>query len=229
MDFTIAHMWTQMGIVAKLVVIILGFMSVTTLGISIERFIAYTRATSQSKAFARVVQELLNQKLFKEAADAAKTYPNSHIAPVIRAGLLEYVEAKAISGKAAYDVHSAIKNAIERTSARQMAMLRRGLSALATVGSCAPFVGLFGTTFGIINSFQGMAKEGGGGLGAVAAGIAEALVTTAVGIGVAIVAVLLYNYFTSRVETLEVDTHESAGEIIALLAKEQAKDAAKAA
>jgi biopolymer transport protein ExbB/TolQ len=109
-------------------------------------------------------------------------------------------------------------------------MLRRGLSALATVGSTAPFVGLFGTTFGIINSFQGMAKEGGGGLGAVAAGIAEALVTTAVGIGVAIAAVLLYNYFTSRVDTLQVDTEESAGEVMGLLAKEAATDqAAKAA
>jgi biopolymer transport protein ExbB len=102
-----------------------------------------------------------------------------------------------------------------------MSLLRRGLAALATVGSTAPFVGLFGTTFGIINSFQGMAKEGGGGLGSVAAGIAEALVTTAVGIGVAIAAVLLFNFFTSRIETMEVDAHESAGELLGLLAKEQ--------
>jgi len=228
MDFTLAHMWSQMGIVAKMVVIILGIMSVVTLGISIERFIAYTKAATQSKAFAQAVQDQLAKGLFKEAAEQASCFAGSHIAPVVKAGLTEFLAAQALS-KGNYDVHGAVKGAIERASARQLSMLRRGLSALATVGSTAPFVGLFGTTFGIINSFQGMAKEGGGGLGAVAAGIAEALVTTAVGIGVAIVAVLLYNYFTSRVETLEVDTHESAGEIIALLAKEQAKDAAKAA
>ncbi len=222
MDFTLAQMWAQMGIVAKMVVIILGIMSVTTLAVTVERFIAFTRASGQSKAFALATQELLKKGQFKEASEAAANYKASHIAPVVRSGLVEFLAAKELSGKN-YDVHGAVQGAIERAAARQMAGLRRGLSALATVGSTAPFVGLFGTTFGIINSFQGMAKEGGGGLGAVAAGIAEALVTTAVGIGVAIAAVLLYNYFTSRIDGLEVDTHETAGEVVALLAKEQAK------
>ncbi len=222
MDFTLAQMWHQMGIVAKLVVVALGLMSVATLAIAVERFIAYARAASQSRAFALATQGLLAKGQFKEAADAAGSFQASHIAPVIRSGLNEFLSVRGLSGKN-FDAHGAVTNAIERTSQRQLAMLRRGLAVLATVGSTAPFVGLFGTTFGIINSFQGMAKEGGGGLGAVAAGIAEALVTTAVGIGVAIAAVLLYNYFTSRMETLEVDTHESAGEVVALLAKEQAK------
>jgi biopolymer transport protein ExbB len=225
MDFTLAQMFHQMGTVAKLVVVALGLMSVATLAIAVERFITYARAASQSRAFAIATQDLLARGQFQEAADAAgaKRYRASHIAPVIRSGLTEYLNVQALSGK--IDAHGAVTNAIERTSQRQLAMLRRGLAVLATVGSTAPFVGLFGTTFGIINSFQGMAKEGGGGLGAVAAGIAEALVTTAVGIGVAITAVLLYNYFTARMETLEVDTHESAGEVVALLAKEQAKAA----
>jgi len=229
MDFTLAQMWAQMGVVAKLVVVILGIMSVTTLAITVERFITYTRAASQSRQFALALQELLAKGQLREASEQALTYKASHIAPVIKAGLTEYLQAQALH-KASFDVHGAVKNAIDRTTERQMAGLRKGLSALATVGSTAPFVGLFGTTFGIINSFQGMAKEGGGGLGAGAAGIAEALVTTAVGIGVAIAAVLLYNYFTARVEGLEVDTHESAGEVVAMLAREQAKDpSAKAA
>ncbi|HEY3449813.1 MAG TPA: MotA/TolQ/ExbB proton channel family protein [Myxococcales bacterium] len=223
MDFTLAQMWAQMGIVAKTVVLILGLFSVTTLGIAIERFVTFARATAQSRAFAQVTAPMLAERKFKEVSEAAANYKASHIAPVVRAGLLEYMAAQALNGKAAYDVHGAVKGSIERTAARQMATLRKGLSALATVGSTAPFVGLFGTTFGIINSFQGMAKEGGGGLGAIAAGIAEALVTTAVGIGVAIAAVLLYNYFTSRIEGLEVDTNETAGEVVALLAKDQAK------
>jgi biopolymer transport protein ExbB/TolQ len=103
------------------------------------------------------------------------------------------------------------------------------LAGLATVGSTAPFVGLFGTVFGIINSFQGMAAEGGGGLGAVAGGIAEALITTGAGIGVAVLAVLLYNFFTSRVDALQVDTNESAIEILDVLVKQhEAVPSAKA-
>ncbi|MGC4113515.1 MAG: MotA/TolQ/ExbB proton channel family protein [Myxococcales bacterium] len=222
MDFTLAQMWAQMGIVAKMVVIILGIFSVATLGIAIERFVTFARATGQSRAFAQVTAPLLSERKFKEVAEAAGKYKVSHIAPVVRAGLNEYLAAQALSGKS-YDVHGAVKGAIDRTASRQLSTLRNGLSVLATVGSTAPFVGLFGTTFGIINSFQGMAKEGGGGLGAVAAGIAEALVTTAVGIGVAIAAVLLYNYFTARIEGLEVDTNETAGEVVAMLAKDQAK------
>jgi biopolymer transport protein ExbB/TolQ len=229
MDFTLAHMWTQMGIVAKLVVIILGVMSVVVLAVTVERLLTYMRAGTQSREFAMAVQDLFAKKQIKDAMELAGRYGKSHIAPVIRAGLSEYLQAQELN-KAHFDVHGAVKAAIDRAAERQMASLRKGLSALATVGSTAPFVGLFGTTMGIINSFQGMAKEGGGGLGAVAAGIAEALVTTAVGIGVAITAVLVYNYFTARVEGLEVDAHEAAGEVVAMLAREQAKDeTAKAA
>ena len=223
MDFTIVQMWGNMGIVAKLVVGVLAVMSIVTVGVTIERWLTYRRAELQSSAFALAVKDLLAKKLFSEATEAAAQFPGSHIAPVIRSGLTEFLLAQQINSKnAAFDVHGAVKRSIERTTERQMANLRRGLSALASIGSTAPFVGLFGTTFGIINSFQGMAKEGGGGLGAVAAGIAEALVTTAVGILVATVAVLIYNYFTAKLETLEVDTHESAGEVVALLAREQA-------
>ncbi len=123
----------------------------------------------------------------------------------------------------------AVNRAIEKSGTREMAGMRRGLAGLATVGSTAPFVGLFGTVFGIINSFQGMAAEGGGGLGAVAGGIAEALITTGAGIGVAVVAVLLYNYFTSQVDALQVDTNESAIEILDVLVKQhEAVPSAKA-
>lgn len=223
MDFTIMQMWTNMGVVAKLVVLVLAAMSVVTVGVTIERWLAYRKAEFQSRAFALVVKDLLSQKQFNEAKEAAALYTASHIAPVIRAGLNEFLLGQEVfSQNSTFDLAGAIKNSIDRTTERQMANLRRGLSSLASIGSTAPFVGLFGTTFGIINSFQGMAKEGGGGLGAVAAGIAEALVTTAVGILVATVAVLIYNYFTAKLETLEVDTHESAGEVVALLAREHA-------
>ncbi len=219
MDFTIPQMWAAMGLIAKSVVVILGVMSIYTIAVAAERLIVYFRARSQSRAYALLIEKLLEQGRYKEAADAAlqKEFKGSHIAQVIRSGLTEYV--KATDGGGRYDMVGAVNRAIEKTSERAMSRMRRGLGGLATVGSTAPFVGLFGTTFGIINSFQGMAKEGGGGLGAVSAGIAEALITTAVGIGVAVVAVLLYNYFTTKVDSIQIDTNESAVEIVDLLIK----------
>jgi biopolymer transport protein ExbB/TolQ len=217
MEFTIPHMWAAMGFIAKAVVIILGIMSVFVVAVSVERLIVFVKAKQQSRTYAMLIQDLLRQKKYREAADAALQFKNSHIARVIRSGLLEYVKGNLLN------------RAIETSGAREMAGMRRGLAGLATVGSTAPFVGLFGTVFGIINSFQGMAAEGGGGLGAVAGGIAEALITTGAGIGVAVLAVLLYNYFTSRVDALQVDTNESAIEILDVLVKQhEAVPSAKA-
>jgi biopolymer transport protein ExbB len=220
MDFTLSQMWAQMGIVAKAVVAILAVMSIFTVAVSIERLIVFVRAKRESKRFARAVGAILEGKKYQEACELAGKYKTSHVAKVIGSALNEFVKA-APGGtiSASYDVLGAVQRAIEKTVQRQSAVSRRGLAGLATVGSTAPFVGLFGTTFGIINSFQGMAKEGGGGLGAIAAGIAEALITTAVGIGVAVVAVLLYNYFTSRIEEMQVDSNESAVEVVDLLLK----------
>ena len=219
MDFTIPQMWAAMGMIAKTVVVILGIMSIYTIAVSAERLIVYLRANSQSKAYALLIKDLLEQGRYKEAADAAlqAKFKGSHVAKVIRSGLNEYV--KADGAEKGYDMLGAVNRAVERTSERTMNRMRRGLGGLATVGSTAPFIGLFGTTFGIINSFQGMAKEGGGGLGAISAGIAEALFTTAVGIGVAVVAVLLYNFFTTKVDNIQVDTNESAVELVDLLIK----------
>jgi biopolymer transport protein ExbB len=226
MEFTIAEMWAKSGVIAKSVVVILGIMSIFVIAVSVERLIVFFKAKKQSREYALLIQELLKNHQYKEAADAAQQFGFSHIAKVIRSGLMEFIKGNLIAPscgtapkEGGYDVIGAVNRAIEKAGAREMAGMRRGLAGLATVGSTAPFVGLFGTVFGIINSFQGMAKEGAGGIGAVSAGIAEALITTAVGIGVAIIAVLLYNYFTSQVDGLQVDTNESAVEILDLIVK----------
>jgi biopolymer transport protein ExbB/TolQ len=222
MDFTIMQMWSSMGVIAKTVVAILFLMSVFVVWVSTERWYVFFKAQGHSGKYAHHVQELLKNRQYKDAVDVAAKYKYSHIAKVISSGLTEYLKASLLNPASinSYDVLGAVNRAIEKSSARELANLRRGLAGLATVGSTAPFVGLFGTVFGIINSFQGMAKNESGGIGAVSAGIAEALVTTAVGIGVAIVAVLLYNYFTSKIEALQVDINESALEIIDLLVKQ---------
>jgi biopolymer transport protein ExbB len=221
MDFTLSQMWAQMGIVARLVVAILGIMSIFTVAVSLERLIVFIRAKKESRRFALAVREALENGKYKSVCETSAKYKTSHVAKVVGAALNEIVRVTAPDGTLSreYDVLGAVQRAVEKTVQRQNSVLRRGLAGLATVGSTAPFVGLFGTTFGIINSFQGMAKEGGGGLGAIAAGIAEALITTAVGIGVAVVAVLLYNYFTSRIEEMQVDANESAVEVVDLLLK----------
>ena len=94
------------------------------------------------------------------------------------------------------------------------AEMKRGLSGLATIGSTAPFVGLFGTTFGIINAFSGMALTGSGGIAAISAGIAEALITTAFGLFVAVPAVWAYNYFAGKVEGFNVEMDNSSSELL---------------
>ncbi|MCU0661735.1 MAG: MotA/TolQ/ExbB proton channel family protein [Myxococcota bacterium] len=220
MDFTLSQMWIQMGIVAKVVVAVLAVMSIFTVAVSVERLVVFGRAQRQSRRYARKAREALENRRYKEACDMALRLKASHVASVIGAALTEFVAAAPDGALSqSYDVLGAVQRAIEKTIARQNAILRRGLSGLATVGSTAPFVGLFGTTFGIINAFQGMAREGGGGLGAIAAGIAEALITTAVGIGVAVVAVLLYNYFTAHIEEMQVDANESGVEVVDLMLK----------
>jgi biopolymer transport protein ExbB/TolQ len=141
---------------------------------------------------------------------------------VIGGGVSEYVrdvDALGIKVEDRAEVEllvDGVSRSMERGKEREIANMRRGLSALATIASSAPFVGLFGTVFGIITAFQNMAdpSKGGGGLATVSAGISEALLTTAVGLAVAIVSVWFYNYFTARVEELTIDVDETTGEIL---------------
>ncbi len=232
MDFTLIGMWHEMGFIARAVVVILGIMSVYVVAISIERSVVFMKAKAQSRSYAMLIQDLLDQGKYREAADAALQFKQSHIARIIRAGLVEFIKGNLLDDASSktcgpkYDVLAAVNRALEKSGNREMAGMRRGMAGLATVGSTAPFVGLFGTVFGIINSFQGMASSESGGIGSVSAGIAEALVTTGAGIGVAIIAVLLYNFFTSKVEALQVDTNESALEILDILVKRQEGPAA---
>ena len=106
------------------------------------------------------------------------------------------------------------KRALERAEAIVHAKLKRGLGGLATIGSTAPFIGLFGTVVGILNAFRQIATQKTSGIGAVAGGISEALVTTAFGLLVAIPAVMTFNYFTNKVEAFDVEMDNSSSELI---------------
>src|SRR6266403_2800543 len=206
-------LWNQMGILAKVVVVGLFIMSAWSIGVMIDRLMAYSAARKQSRAFAPAVAGALREGKLDEAVKIADRYKKSHLAKVVVAGLQEF-QAHQISSEIPGEEIEASKRALERAEAIVHAELKRGVSALATIGSTAPFVGLFGTVVGIINAFSGISQNKSTGLGAVAGGISEALVTTAVGLFVALPAVWAYNYFSSRVEAFDVEMGNSSSELI---------------
>jgi biopolymer transport protein ExbB/biopolymer transport protein TolQ len=201
---------------AKGVCVLLIIMSVYSLTVAIERWIFYAKAKKQSLAFAKLVTLHLKQDKLQEAIDSSKKYKQSHLARVVSAGLYEFSH-DLTSGTAnivGHDPIEAAERAIEREALMTTADMRKGLSGLATIGTTAPFIGLFGTVIGIINAFRGMAMSGSGGIAAVSTGIAEALVTTALGLFVAIPAVWLFNIFTNKIERFQVEMSNSASELI---------------
>lgn len=224
-SFDPVSMWRAMGLLAKLVAGVLGSMSIYSMAVMSERLWFYARATRASRQFAMELSDLLHAGKYGEAIVLAKRYHHGHLARVMGPALSEYPWGGETGSGAnsaeepGYDVMEAVSRSIERQTLRAVADLRRGLGGLATISSAAPFVGLLGTVGGIITAFQSMAATGSGGLGSVSAGIAEALVTTAFGLFVAIPAVMMFNYFTHRVEAMQVDISESTSELVDFLAK----------
>jgi biopolymer transport protein ExbB/TolQ len=225
-SFTLSGMWAQMGIFAKLVLIVLVLQFIITAIMGIERFIVYGKAKKQSIRYIMMLRNFLNERKLEEAVAAVKQNPDSPIAKVVGAGMDEYLQGmEALQEEGPedvgdFDIVDAVNRQMERTKERETANLKKGLALIATTGSTAPFVGLLGTVVGIINSFQGLSADGGGGLSSVAGGISEALVATAVGLLVAIPAVMAYNYFNSRVEGFTIDMNDVASEVINFVLKE---------
>jgi biopolymer transport protein ExbB/biopolymer transport protein TolQ len=212
-SFDPRHMWDQMSWLARAVVIVLFIMSAWSIGVMIDRLLAFNAARKQSRQFAPAVAGALREGKLDEAIKIADRYNKSHLAKVVVAGLQEF-QAHRMSSEIPGEEIEASKRALERAEAIVHAELKRGVSTMATIGSTAPFVGLFGTVVGIINAFKGISQEKSTGLGAVAGGISEALVTTAVGLFVAIPAVWMYNYFSGRIEAFDVEMGNSSSELI---------------
>jgi len=210
-------MWQTMGWVAKGVAFVLFFMSTWSFGVAIERIYTYTQARSQSKLFAPQVAKHLKDGRLKDAIALAssKNYRHSHLAKVVLAGLQEYQFQQESGGAMSReDVLDTVRRAIQRAAALTGSDMQKGVAALATIGSTAPFVGLLGTVIGVINAFQGIGASGSAGIGAVSVGISEALVETALGLVVAIPAVWFYNYLTGRVEYFNVEMDSSSSELV---------------
>src|SRR6478672_12154046 len=179
-SFDPRSVWGNMGIAAKLVVLVLFIMSAWSIGVAIDRWIAFNAARKQSRQFAPAVAGALREGKLDEAIKIADRYNKSHLAKVVVAGLQEF-KAHQMSAEIPGEEIEASKRALERAEAIVHAELKRGVSSLATIGSTAPFVGLFGTVVGIMNAFKGISETKAAGLASVAGGISEALVTTAIG------------------------------------------------
>ncbi|HEX4439707.1 MAG TPA: MotA/TolQ/ExbB proton channel family protein, partial [Thermoanaerobaculia bacterium] len=166
--------------------------------------------------YAKLVTAYLKQDKLQEAIDASKKFKNSHVARVLSAGLYEFSHdiKSGASNVKGHDMIEAAERAIERETLVTTADMKKGLSGLATIGTTAPFIGLFGTVIGIINAFRGMALTGSGGIAAVSAGISEALVTTALGLFVAIPAVWMFNIFMNNIERFQVEMSNASNELI---------------
>ncbi|MBI2816688.1 MAG: MotA/TolQ/ExbB proton channel family protein [Acidobacteria bacterium] len=219
-------LWRQMGWPARLVVISLFIMSAWSIGVMIDRWLAFSAARNQSRTFAPLVAGALRDGKIEEAIHVAERHKKSHLAKVITAGLQEF-QAHQASAELSGEEIEASKRALDRAEAIVHAELKRGLSGLATIGATAPFVGLFGTVVGIINAFKGISSEKSTGLAAVAGGISEALVATAIGLFVAIPAVWLFNYFTSKMEAFDVEMDNSSSELVDYFIKRRTANAVK--
>jgi biopolymer transport protein ExbB len=218
-------MWHEMGWVAQGIGVILIFMSMISFGVAIERIYTFAQARKQSKLYAPQVAKHLKEGRLKDAIaiSSSKTYRYSHLAKVVLAGLQEYqFQQESGSNLSREDLVDTVRRAIQRASALTANDLKKGVAALATIGATAPFVGLLGTVVGIITAFQGIAATGSGGLGAVSAGISEALVETALGLVVAIPAVWFYNYLTGRIEYFNVEMDNSSSELLDYFIKKTA-------
>jgi biopolymer transport protein ExbB/biopolymer transport protein TolQ len=204
-----------MSFIPRAVVFTLVFMSVYCFATGIERAIVFSKAKRQSRDLLKLIAGLWREGKVEESIKLAsdKRFKSSHLAKVLVAGLNE-LQFQQDSRSGAAEVVESAKRAIERATIKGVQEFKRGLNGLATIGSTGPFIGLFGTVFGIITAFQGMKVSGSGGIGAVAGGIAEALITTGFGIIVAVVAVWFFNILLNRVDVFTGEMANASSELI---------------
>ena len=210
-SFTPMGLWQHMGWLARCVAILLFVESIWSLAVMIDRYLYFNAARKQSREFAPKVAGALKDARLDEAIKIADRSKKSHLAEVVTAGLQEFRSAGGVANE---ETIASSTRALDRAEAIVHAKLKKGLAVLATIGATAPFVGLFGTVCGILNAFQSIATQKTSGIGAVAGGISEALVTTAFGLLVAIPAVMAFTYFTGRVESFDVEMDNSSSELV---------------
>src|SRR5438093_6729926 len=215
---TFTELLGNVGLFGAAVMCCLAALSVFSVGLIVDKHRRFRSAARQSQMFKPVFGKFLHGGELQELIDAMRAHKNSYVAQVVSAGILEYDGVRQKGGNPVESlelVTSALRDSISET----LIQLKQGLGFLATIGSTAPFIGLFGTVVGIINAFRGIAATGSGGMSVVSGGIAEALVTTALGIFVAIPAVVAFNHFTGKVEIFHVQMNRASSQLVNCLFK----------
>ncbi len=210
---SLTELLRHVGIFGGAVMVCLVLLSVFSVGMIIDKHRRFGLASRQSEKFKPEFKKFLHGGDAQDLIEAGRQHENSYVAQVVSAGIIEYDGVRQSGGDPVASlelVTSALRDSISET----LIQLKRGLGFLATIGSTAPFIGLFGTVVGIINAFRSIAATGSGGMSVVSGGIAEALISTALGIFVAIPAVMAFNHFTGKIETFHVQMNRASSQLV---------------
>jgi biopolymer transport protein ExbB/TolQ len=215
---TFRELLGNVGVFGAAVMFCLVALSVFSVGVIVDKYRRFRSASRQSQMFKPLFGKFLHGGEVQELIDAVRLHPNSHVAQVVSAGILEYDGVRQTGGDPVASLEL-VTSALRDSMSETLIQLKGGLGLLATIGSTAPFIGLFGTVVGIINAFRGIAATGSGGMSVVSGGMAEALVSTALGIFVAIPAVVAFNHFTGQIETFHVQMNRASSQLVNCLFK----------
>src|SRR5438309_4116272 len=215
---SLTELLRHVGIFGGAVMVCLALLSVFSVGTIIDKHRRFVSASRQSEKFKPEFKKFLHGGDVRDLIEAAQPYQSSYVAQVVLAGITEYDGVRESGGDPARSLEL-VTSALRDSMSETLIELRQGLGFLATIGSTAPFVGLFGTVAGIINAFRNIAATGSGGMSVVSGGIAEALVTTALGIFVAIPAVVAFNHFTGMMETFHIEMNRASTQLVNRLFK----------
>src|SRR5881397_2537415 len=215
---SLTELLRHVGIFGGAVMVCLALLSVFSVGMIVDKHRRFSSALRQSEKFKPEFKKFVHGGEVHELIEAGRLCQNSHVAQVVSAGIIEYDGVRQ-SGRDPVASLELVTSALRDSMSETLIELKRGLGFLATIGSTAPFIGLFGTVVGIINAFRSIAATGSGGMSVVSGGIAEALVSTALGIFVAIPAVVAFNLFTGKIETFHVEMNRASSQLVNCLFK----------
>jgi biopolymer transport protein ExbB len=218
MNMSIGYIWEHSPPFAKGIWMVLAIMSLWSLTVAFGKWWNLRKAQKETLKFAPEFSQFLEEDNLTEAINLAQSYKKSHVARVL-GGALDEVKPLILDGSVTVSDINSAERAVERNMLVEIVSLKRGLAVLATVGSTAPFVGLLGTVFGIINAFAAMGTAASTGLAAITVGIAEALIATGFGLLVAIPAVWFFNYFQTKIDNLTAEMTYVSKEMIDYLIK----------
>ena len=211
MSFT--ELLGNVGLFGAAVMVCLAVLSFISVGVIVDKHRRFRVASRQSQVFKPMFGKFLHGGEVQDLITAVRAHQNSHVSQVVSAGILEYEGVRQKGGDPVASLEL-VTSALEDSTAETLLQMKRGLGFLATIGSTAPFIGLFGTVVGIINAFRSIASAGAGGMAVVSGGMAEALVSTGLGIFVAIPAVVAYNHFTGNLENFRVEMNRASSQLV---------------